>query len=145
MNSNLHCASCGRKEGVEPDGVKTVSYDKRKWCASCAAIRYINGRAYVVQPSPGLMVEGPTNDALIAWEDCYSKTPKKRIIKEKAKTEIQRAWALWDGNKNSNMAMLEFFFWLQKFRPYFLTFRSHGDPWQTVHSWLEEYERKQCF
>lgn len=142
LHSNLYCPSCGRKEGSGPDDVRPVTYIGLKWCTFCTAIGHNDGRAYVNQPSPGRMVEGPTNDPLAAWEDCYSTTLKKRISKEKAKAEIQRAWAIWDGDKSNNMAMLTFFFWLQRFRPYFLTFRGHGDPWQTVHGWLDQYERE---
>lgn len=142
MNTTLHCASCGRSEGSGPDGVETVSYLAQKWCTSCAAIGYTGGRAYVEQPSPGQMMEGSTDDPLVAWEDCYSKVPKKRILKTKAKSEIQRAWVIWDGDKSNNLSMFTFFAWLTKFRPYFLTFRGHGDPWQTVHSWLLQHERE---
>jgi hypothetical protein len=79
-------------------------------------------------------------DPLVAWGDCYSMKPKKRILVERAKAEIQRAWALWDGDKSSKASMLVFYGWLWRFRPYFLTFRGGGDPWQTVHSWLLQYE-----
>ncbi len=94
------------------------------------------------QPSPGRLTNKPANDPLAAWEDCYSKIPKKRIIKEKARTEIQRAWAIWEGDKSNNLqSMMMFYAWLLRFRPYFLTFRERGDPWQTVHGWLLRYER----
>jgi hypothetical protein len=88
------------------------------------------------------MVETSTDDPLIPWEDCYVKSPKKRILKEKARKEIQRAWSIWSGDKDSNISMLLFFAWLQRFRPYFLTFRGAGDPWQWVHIWLDQYERE---
>lgn len=142
MSTNLHCPSCGRGEGLGPNDVETVSYLDQKWCVSCAAVRYTDRSAYIVQPSPGLMVEGSTDDPLVAWEDCYSKAPKKRILKLKAKAEIQRAWSMWDGDKSHNMSKITFYAWLTKFRPYFLTFRGYGDPWQTVHCWLRQYERK---
>lgn len=142
MKSYLYCASCGRKEGSGPDDVIPISYINQKWCSSCAAIGYTHsGSAYVEQPSPGLMIEGPTSDPLVAWNDCYSTTPKKRIRKAKAKTEIQRVWANWNGDKSHNSSMFEFYSWLTRFRPYFLTFRCQGDPWQTIHSWLLQYER----
>ena len=89
------------------------------------------------------MYEGTADDALAAWQDCYSMAPKHRIKKEQAKAEIQRAWTMWDGDKSSlEKAMLSFFLWAEKFRPYFLTFRCKGDPWQTVHSWLLQAVRE---
>lgn len=93
LKPNLHCPSCGRKDGTGPDHVKPVSYIGMKWCSSYAAIGYVNGKPYVEQPSPRLMAEGPINDALDIWQDCYSMIIKKRILKAKAKTEIQSAWA----------------------------------------------------
>jgi hypothetical protein len=80
------------------------------------------------------------DDPLDAWIDCYDMKPKTRILVKKAKREIQRVWEIWDGNKASDQAMFMFFGWLHRHRPYFLTFRSKGDPWQTVHSWLLQYE-----
>ena len=82
------------------------------------------------------MFEAPTNDVFGAMWDCFELIPKKRITIKKAKAEIQRAWELWDGKKHSSTAGLLFFGWLQRYRPYFLTFRCKGDRWQTVHSWL---------
>jgi len=79
-------------------------------------------------------------DPLVAWDDCYSKKPKKRILAKRAKAEIQRAWENWDRDKTNELSMLAFYGWLSRFRPYFLTFRDKGDPWQTVHGWLLEYE-----
>jgi hypothetical protein len=67
--------------------------------------------------------------------------PRSRIKVSDAKSEIQRAWTLWDGDKKSDVAMFIFFVWLQRHRPYFLTFRTRGDPWQRVHSWLLQHER----
>jgi hypothetical protein len=86
------------------------------------------------------MTEFSTTDPLVAWDDCYSKKPKKRIPAKRAKAEIQRAWDNWDGDKTNELSMLAFYGWLSRFRPYFLTFRGKGDPWQTVHDWLFEYE-----
>ncbi len=142
MNKKLHCASCGRFESTNEDGVIPILCDGRKWCPVCSDIGEIERRKFVNMPSPGLMIEGDINDSLAAWDDCYSKKPKKRILKNKAKAEIQRAWSIWDGDKNNNMAMFSFFAWLTRHRPYFLTFRCKGDPWQTVHSWLLQYERE---
>jgi len=88
------------------------------------------------------MVENATNDPLVGWQDCYSMTPKKRILVQKAKAEVRRAWALWDGNKGTDSCMYMFYGWLWRFRSYFLTFRGNGDPWQTVHCWLLQYERQ---
>lgn len=140
---NLRCASCGRPDDSGPGAVATVSYQGKTWCTSCAAVRKTSaGTIYVSQPSPGQMVEDATNDPLVAWQDCYSMTPKKRILVQKAKAEVQRAWALWDGNKSTDSCMFMFYWWLWRFRPYFLTFRGKGDPWQTVHSWLLQYERE---
>jgi hypothetical protein len=139
-----YCASCGRSDKAGPDGVETVSYLGIKWCALCAAVgRTSEGGTYVSQPSPGRMVETPLTDPLVAWEDCYSMTPKRRILVVRAKAEVQHAWALWDGDKGSPASMLLFYGWLRRFRPYFLTFRGKGDPWQTVHSWLLQHERTQ--
>ena len=141
MTSNLHCASCGRADNAGPNGVKTITYKEVKWCTSCAAIEQtVEGATYVSMPSPGRMYEGAVDDPLNAWEDCYEKKPKKRILVKKAKAEIQRAWELWEGDKASDLLMFTFFGWLSRHRPYFLTFRSNGDPWQTVHSWLIQYE-----
>jgi hypothetical protein len=144
MSSDLHCASCGRLNKPRPDGADPVSYMGRLWCAWCAAISQTNtGTIYVAQPSLGLMVEGPKDDPLTAWQDCYSMQPKKRILVRDAKSEIQRAWAIWDGDKTTENSIFVFFGWLSRHRPYFLTFRGKGDPWQKVHSWLIQYEREQ--
>lgn len=143
MTSHLHCASCGRSNGAGPNGVKTFTFEGHEWCTYCAAIvQTVKGATYILKPSPGLMVKGPENDPLDAWEDCYLKKPKKRILVKMAKAEIQRAWKLWEGDKTSDLSMFSFFGWLSRHRPYFLTFRSRGDPWQTVHSWLIQYEGK---
>jgi hypothetical protein len=141
MISKLHCAACGRYDEEGSSGVKTITYQRHKWCTSCADIAQTeNGTAYVLMTSPGQMVEGSENDQLAAWNDCYSKKIKKRILVKKAKTEIQRAWEIWEGDKTSDHSMFFFFGWLSKFRPYFLTFRSKDDSWQRVHSWLIQYE-----
>ena len=89
------------------------------------------------------MFAGPTIDALEIWRDCYEMRPKAHIRTKEARLEIQRAWSVWDGDKNAIMSKILFFTWLQRFRPYFLTFRCKGDPWQSVHSWLLEYERNE--
>jgi len=84
------------------------------------------------------MVQGDQVDILEVWRDCYKMEPKHRIKVRDAKKEIQRAWDLWNEDKDATMTKLMFFFWLQRNRPYFLTFRCSGDPWQTVHSWILE-------
>lgn len=138
----LRCMSCGRTAGSGPNGVDTLSFLDREWCRRCARILEIPGYPACVQlPSPGCMSDSEAISALDAWEDCFGRTPKHRIKKSAAKEEIQRAWCMWEGDKSSNYSMLQFFLWLQRFRPYFLTFREKHDPWQTVHSWLIQYER----
>ncbi len=135
--SNLHCPSCGRSAGLEPNGVDTVLYLEQEWCVRCARIvRTPSGEACVLQPSPGRMVKGPIIDPLDVWIDCYIMKPKRRIKVDEARREIQRAWAMWNGDKDANQSMLIFYGWLSRFRPYFLTFRSKGDRWQRVHAWL---------
>jgi len=133
----LHCASCGRAG----NSGKTIAYLGIEWCSSCARVGTTNtGSVFVSQPSPGRMVRAKVDVPLEAWIDCYEMKPKKRILVKEAKSEVQRAWRLWNGGKTGNIAMLEFFGWLQRHRPLFLTFRCKGDPWQTVHSWLIQYE-----
>ena len=133
---NLYCASCSR-----PEDSTTVTYLGIWWCAVCASIGEVpSGGRFVSQPSPGRMIERTHEEPLEAWQDCYTMKPKKRILKAKAKAEIQRTWKMWDGDKNNNASMLLFFGWVQRFRPYFLTFRGKGDPWQQVHSWLVQSE-----
>jgi len=141
--SDLHCRSCGRSAERGVNGVDTVSYLGIEWCARCACIgRIPNGPVCVKQPSPGRMCQGATVDPLDAWIDCYVMKPKRRIKVDQARQEIQRAWEMWDGDKAGNQSMLMFFGWLRLFRPYFLTFRTRGDPWQRVHSWLLQCERQ---
>ena len=140
--SNLLCPSCGRSAESGPNGVDTVLYLEQEWCARCArTVRTSSGDVCILQLSPGRMVKGPTVDPLDAWIDCYEMKPKRRIKVDEARCEIQRAWARWNGDKDASESMFMFFGWLQRFRPYFLTFRSHGDPWQRVHGWLLQYER----
>jgi hypothetical protein len=87
------------------------------------------------------MIEGDDGDPVAAWQDCFSMTPKKRILITKAKAEIQRSWELWDGDKSREVtSMFMFYGWLSRHRPYFLTFRGRGDPWQTIHVWLIQFE-----
>lgn len=141
MTPTLYCASCRRTNGGGPNGIATVTYQRVEWCTSCASIKKTpEGVTYVSFPSPGRMYESAEDDPIDAWEDCFHKEPKKRITVKKAKTEIQRAWELWEGDKSSNISMFAFFGWLTRHRPYFLTFRAKGDPWQTVHSWLIQHE-----
>jgi hypothetical protein len=86
------------------------------------------------------MIEGESVDLLDTWTDCFQIQPKRRIRVGEAKIEIQRAWELWEEDKNATMAKMAFFCWLQRYRPFFLTFRTRSDPWQDVHSWLLEHE-----
>ena len=135
--SNLHCPSCGRSVGTGPNGVNTVLYLERAWCERCARIVLTSdGKVWVHEPSPGLMVEGSKIDLLDAWTDCYVMKPKWRIKVDEARCEIQRAWEMWNGDKEADQSMLIFYGWLWRSRPYFLTFRCSGDRWQRVHSWL---------
>jgi hypothetical protein len=137
VSNKLHCAACGRTAGTGPDEVQPVLYLEMGWCPKCARIgRSAKGLVWVDQPSPGHMIGGPIDDVLEAWRDCYVTIPKRRIKVADAKREVQRAWRLWDGEKEGGVAMLMFFAWLQRHRPYFLTFRYNGDRWQRVHSWL---------
>jgi hypothetical protein len=142
MTSHLRCASCGRTD----NGDNTIMYKGVKWCTSCAAIKQTVAKGvtyvYVSIPSPGRMYERLKDDPLSAWDDCYSKKPKKRILIKKAKTEIQMAWNQWEEKKSDNDSMFAFYCWLTRYRPYFLTFRCSGDPWQTVHAWLIQYEEQ---
>lgn len=95
----------------------------------------------VLLPSPGGMTDNTgADDPLVAWSDCYDMKPKRRISRETAKQEIQRAWAIWEGDRNGPKML--FYTWLQRHRPYFLTFVQRGnlDKWQTVNSWLVQYE-----
>ena len=139
----LRCPSCGRENSPGPNHVETFSYEGRTWCTECAAIKTLEkGLKFVLPPSPGVMVEDPSEDSLAAFYDCYSYTPKKRIRVGDAEAEVQRAWEEWDGDKSSGgTSMLRFFQWLQEHRPYFLTFRTRGDPWQQVKSWLIQHEQ----
>ena len=137
----LRCISCNRTAGTGQNRVDTFSQDGVTWCARCANIAEIPpGSLCVLQPSPGRMTETETISVLDRLRDCYILTPKRRIKKADAKEEIQRAWDMWEGDKSSVEPMFLFFFWLRQFRPYFLTFRDQGDPWQTVHSWLIQHE-----
>jgi len=112
-----------------------------KWCASCAKVGQTSqGEKFISMPSPGRMYEMDEDDPLAAWQDCYETKPKRRILVKQAKTEIWRAWELWDGDRTNSESMFIFFGWLQRHRPYFLTFRNKGDPWQKVHSWLVQHE-----
>ena len=67
------------------------------------------GIEYVSMPSPGRMFERKEEDPLSAWEDCYTKKIKKRILVKKAKSEIQRAWELWEEDKSNSESMFVFF------------------------------------
>ena len=143
MDGGLYCPSCGRMEDDDTNRLDIVVLMDIKWCATCASIKITpEGTTYINIPSPGQICDGTVNDPIAAWDDCYFKKPKKRILVKQAKAEIQRAWTLWDGDKSGNLSMFMFFAWLMRNRPYFLTFRGKGDPWQTVHSWLIQHESK---
>ena len=143
MVTKLYCASCGRSNEIGMDGVKPFKFQGGEWCTFCADIQELpEGITYVATPSPGRMYESTKDDPLSAWEDCYSKKPKKRILVKVAKEEIHRAWEIWEGDKSSDLSMFKFFGWLSKYRPYFLTFRGTGSNWQTVHCWLIQYEEE---
>ncbi len=132
-----YCASCGRSE-TGPDGADPVPDRGQLWCRRCADVRKTDsGNLYVAQPSPGELVDAK-DDPFAAWRDCYSQKPKKRIRAKNAKAEIQRAWRLWDGDKTATNCMSDFYGWLCRYRPYFLTFRDkRGDPYQWVRQWVE--------
>ena len=135
------CLSCGRSSGPGPNAVEVVTDGNGKWCARCARVeRSPDGKQYVVQPSPGRMAEALISDPLDAWIDCYEMTPKRRISASAARIEIQRAWSMWDGDKSANQATSIFYDWLQRHRPYFLTFECKDDRRQRVHAWLKQYE-----
>lgn len=135
-----HCASCSRVTN-EPTNKDAVTSNGVLWCAHCAKITETpEGYLFVPLSSPGRIVEVNRDDPLEAWIDCFEMKPKHRILVKNAKKEIQRAWELWGGDKTTDIAMFQFFGWLTRHRPYFLTFRSKGDPWQTVHTWLIQYE-----
>lgn len=141
-SSKLHCPSCGRSAGMGPNRVDTLLYLAQEWCVRCARIIPTSGgKAWVAQPSPGRMGGGPTTNPLDAWIDCYVFKPKRRIKVDEAKREIQRAWAMWNGDKGDSEAMFVFFGWLRRHSPFFLTFRTRGDRWQRVHAWLLQCER----
>ena len=141
MNKILYCASCRRSNKKGPNSTETFVDHGVLWCGSCANILHTSsGAKGIVLPSPGRMHESLEEDPLAAWEDCYVKKIKKRISVKNAKAEIQRAWEIWEENKNRNEAKFIFYGWLTRYRPYFLTFHCKGDPWQTVHGWLNQYE-----
>lgn len=144
LNEERHCVSCGRSNVEGPECANPFDYLDQQWCSYCAAISKTDtGHRFVNIPSPGQMTVGPYDNPLRAWQDCYEMKPKKRILIRNAKTEIQRAWSNWSGDKGSDQAMFLFFSWLGQHRPYFLTFRCSNDRWQRVHNWLIQFERAQ--
>ena len=62
--------------------------------------------------------------------------------KEETKWQVILEWDRWapknltSGKKPTGTDALIFFTYLQKECPHLLTFRTSGDPWQTVHGWL---------
>lgn len=144
MDKILYCASCRRDNTGGSNGAEIVTFQGIAWCTRCAAVgRTQDGLLYVNMPSPGRMYDREDEDPIDAWTDCYENKPKKRILIGTAKTEVQRAWKLWSGDKSNHEAKFIFFVWLTRFRPYYLTFRCKGDRWQKVHSWLIQYEDQQ--
>lgn len=138
MTDTLRCASCGRLDGPRPEGADSVvAHDGKRYCSWCAAVRESPSGCMSVQlPSPGCMTDSGSDDPLAAWNDCYNVKPKKRILKEVAKAEVQRAWRDWSGDKRSSAAKPLFYSWLCRHRPYFMTFRTSGDRWQDIMSWI---------
>jgi len=135
-----HCSSCSRSDS-DSDMDDVILFHGIHWCPHCARVKEdAESNRYILLPSPGRMSDVNRDDPLDAWIDCYEMKPKTRILIKKAKIEVLRAWENWSGDKNSSQAKFMFFGWLNRHRPYFLTFRSKGDPWQTVHSWLIQYE-----
>ena len=96
----LRCASCGRIDSGGSNGVETITYRGIVWCTSCADVKQTKEGVFVSTPSPGRMYEGSEDDPINAWEDCYSKKVKKRILVNKAKAEIQRAWERWEAKQH---------------------------------------------
>ncbi|MFT5085374.1 MAG: hypothetical protein ACI9Y1_003433 [Lentisphaeria bacterium] len=137
-----YCPSCNRSTD-DRESEAPFEFRGTSWYRHCSKIQATSGGVeFVPLSSPGRMTDVNRNDPLDAWQDCYEMKPKKRILKKKAKEEILRTWALWDGDKSAVEAKFRFFGWLNRHRPYFLTFRERGDPWQTVHCWLIQYETK---
>lgn len=134
------CPACFRRD-TDPDMKDILFFQGEKWCPHCSNIKKTESlNRFVHKPSPGCIIDTNYNDALSAWIDCFEMKPKRRISIKKAKSEVQRAWTNWNGDKTCDQAMFVFFNWLQLYRPYFLTFRSKSSEWQQVHSWLVQYE-----
>lgn len=141
----LCCASCGRTSGKGGGEVQPIRYLDVDWCPVCAKVcakvrPSESGNAFVDQPSPGRMYPGRPSDPIDALHDCYVLKPKRRIRVKQARYEVQRAWSICHRGESGSAEMFCFFGWLQRHRPYFVTFRCRGDPWQTVHCWLIQYE-----
>ena len=135
-----YCAACGRSND-DPANNEPIVFNGIQWCSYCAKIKTTDsGLQFILPSSPGRIIEVNKDDPLEAWIDCFEMKPKKRILVKNAKTEIQRTWELWEGDKTKEIAQFKFFGWLNRHRPYLLTFRCKGDPWQKVHSWLIQYE-----
>jgi hypothetical protein len=141
MSATLHCASFGRLDKPHPEGAKPVCVNGQGWCSWCAAIhRTQSGHTYVETPGPGCMTDGTDDDPLSTWKDCYVMKPIKRIRKDAAKTEINGRGPCGTATRPVGSPCSSFSFGSRDTRPYFLTFRVIGDPWQTIHSWLIQYE-----
>jgi hypothetical protein len=62
--------------------------------------------------------------------------------KEEAKSQAYIVWLGWDGRKEkNNMLGLTFYTYLQSTHAHLLTFRTNGDPYQVVNSWVIEWQR----
>ena len=139
----LQCPSCGRRGDTGPNAAETVTGHGGEWCRNCAVLITTSDGSLDVDPTgPGAMSKSAVVDPIDAFRDCYKMEPKKRIRVSVAKVEVQRAWDLWDGDKDSSASKSIFYGWLQRHRPYFLTFRSSTDHelWQKVNGWLTQHE-----
>lgn len=141
----LYCHSCGRKSGDGPDDVHPILDGKnRPRCPVCAKkhIFTIDDRKQGCSTAgAGLMHSCPLDSWWAAHQGTFACIPLDIITLADAEFEIQRAWALWDGDKKHREAKYHFYQWLEIVRPYFLTFkhRTKNDPWKRVELWICRY------
>ena len=64
------------------------------------------------------------------------------MLQKEAKALILKEWEKQPFNKRSDDDMFFFFCKIQSTKPSLVIFKTKGDPWQTVHCWLIEAERK---